>query len=188
MRGAGLSKVPMIYNTGANLLNVVGNYILIYGKCGFRPMGVIGAGYSTLISRIICCIWAILYMVFSKTPISFRNRYGTFSFEEARTDAAEWGRQVESAVGAHLTNRSVIDDFEVYYWRNDKKQECDYVLRKGQSLVAVEVKSGNTDNTSGFEKFKELYSDKVTSAFLVGPQALPLEDFFAIDLNTLFKN
>lgn len=119
---------------------------------------------------------------------AFRNRYGTFSFEEARTDVAEWGRQVESAVGAHLTNRSVIDDFEVYYWRNDKKQECDYVLRKGQSLVAVEVKSGSTDNTSGFEKFKELYSDNVTSAFIVGPQALPLEDFFAMDLNTLFKN
>ena len=119
---------------------------------------------------------------------AFRNRYGTFSFEEARTDAAEWGRQVESAVGAHLTNRSVIDDFEVYYWRNDKKQECDYVLRKGQSLVAVEVKSGNTDNSSGFEKFKELYSANVTSAFIVGPQALPLEDFFAMDLNTLFKN
>lgn len=37
---------------------------------------------------------------------AFRNRYGQFSFEEAVTDSTEWGRQVESAVGAHLANRS----------------------------------------------------------------------------------
>ena len=80
MRGAGLSKVPMIYNTVSNLLNVGGNYVLIYGKFGFRPMGVIGAGYSTLISRIICCIWALLYMFFAKTPISFRTHYGKYRF------------------------------------------------------------------------------------------------------------
>lgn len=81
MRGAGLSKVPMIYNTTANLLNVAGNYVLIYGKFGFQPMGVIGAGYSTLISRIICCIWALLYMYRSKTALSFRNRYGQYRFK-----------------------------------------------------------------------------------------------------------
>lgn len=118
----------------------------------------------------------------------FRNRYGTFSFDEARTDAAEWGRQVESAVGAHLVNRSVTDDFELYYWRNDKKQECDYVLRRGQALVAIEVKSGAADSVAGFEKFRELYSDRITSAFIVGPQALPLEEFFAIDVKSLFKS
>lgn len=82
MRGAGLSKVPMMYNTFSNLLNVVGNYILIYGKLGFEPMGVIGAGYSTLISRIICCIWALLYVCFSKdSDLTLRNKYGEFRFK-----------------------------------------------------------------------------------------------------------
>lgn len=85
MRGAGFSRVPMMYNTMSNLLNVVGNYVLIYGKCGFKPMGVIGAGYSTLISRIICCIWALLYVFFSKsTPITLRYRYGKFVFSWKR--------------------------------------------------------------------------------------------------------
>ena len=36
-----------------NLLNVVGNYILIYGKCGLPEMGLLGAGVSTFLSRII---------------------------------------------------------------------------------------------------------------------------------------
>ena len=118
---------------------------------------------------------------------AFRNRFGSFSFDEARVDPAEWGRQVESAVGAHLANRAMTDDYELFYWRNERRQECDYVLRKGQALVAIEVKSGGVDKTVGFEKFKEQFADKVTAAFIVGPQALPLEDFFIMDLKSLFK-
>lgn len=118
---------------------------------------------------------------------AFRNRFGSFSFDDARVDPAEWGRQIESAVGAHLANRSMMDDYELFYWRNERRQECDYVLRKGQALVAIEVKSGSVDKTVGFEKFKEQFADKVTAAFIVGPQALPLEDFFIMDLKSLFK-
>lgn len=107
---------------------------------------------------------------------AFRNRFGTFSFDEARVDPAEWGRLVESAVGAHLANRAMTDDYELFYWRNERRQECDYVLRKGQALVAIEVKSGSVDKTVGFEKFKEQFADNVTAAFIVGPHALPLDD------------
>lgn len=118
---------------------------------------------------------------------AFRNRFGTFSFDEARVDPAEWGHLVESAVGAHLANRAMTDDYELYYWRNERRQECDYVLRKGQALVAIEVKSGSVDKTVGFEKFKEQFADNVTAAFIVGPHALPLDDFFIMDLKSLFK-
>lgn len=118
---------------------------------------------------------------------AFRNRFGTFSFDEARVDPTEWGRLVESAVGAHLANRAMTDDYELFYWRNERRQECDYVLRKGQALVAIEVKSGSVDKTVGFEKFKEQFADNVTAAFIVGPHALPLDDFFIMDLKSLFK-
>lgn len=118
---------------------------------------------------------------------AFRNRFGTFSFDEARVDPAEWGRLVESAVGAHLANRAMTDDYELFYWRNERRQECDYVLRKGQALVAIEVKSGSVDKTVGFEKFKEQFADKVTAAFIVGPHALPLDDFFHNGSESLFK-
>lgn len=36
-----------------NLLNIIGNYILIYGKYGMPELGLLGAGISTFISRII---------------------------------------------------------------------------------------------------------------------------------------
>ena len=45
-------SVSMWVLLSGNLLNIVGNYALIYGKFGFPEMGLIGAGYSTLVSRI----------------------------------------------------------------------------------------------------------------------------------------
>lgn len=41
-----------------NLLNIFGNWVLIYGKLGFPEMGLTGAGISTLVSRIlILCLF-----------------------------------------------------------------------------------------------------------------------------------
>ena len=119
---------------------------------------------------------------------AFRNRYGLYTYQEAITDAMEWGRQVESAVGAHLANRSIIDGFELLYWRDDRKRECDYVLKKGQALVAIEVKSGGADDVRGFTEFNRLYADSITAALIIGPEGLPLEDFFSMDLKALFRD
>ena len=118
---------------------------------------------------------------------AFRNRYGQYTFEEAVTNPTEWGRQVESAVGAYLANRSQLDGFELLYWRDEHKRECDYVLKKGQTLVAIEVKSSNADDSIGFEQFKTRFADHIAAAFIVGPEGLPLEDFFSMDLKRLLK-
>lgn len=56
------TKTPMYIMISANLLNIAGNYILIYGKFGLPPMGVTGAGISTLVSRILMfTAFAILF-------------------------------------------------------------------------------------------------------------------------------
>ena len=47
------AKVSMWILVIGNALNIVGNYVLIYGKCGLPEMGLYGAGVSTLMSRII---------------------------------------------------------------------------------------------------------------------------------------
>ena len=53
LEGVGNTKAAMIVTIITNIINILLNYIFIFGKCGFEPMGVYGAGLSTLISRIL---------------------------------------------------------------------------------------------------------------------------------------
>lgn len=59
-------SVSMWILLSGNLLNIVGNYALIYGKFGLPEMGLIGAGYSTLASRIF--MLAAFIVVFLSKP------------------------------------------------------------------------------------------------------------------------
>ncbi|MBQ0024333.1 MAG: ATP-binding protein [Bacteroidales bacterium] len=119
---------------------------------------------------------------------AFRNRYCEHTFKEALMSKNEWGRQVESAVGAFLLGRSTTDKFDVLYWRNDKKKECDYVLKKGERLIAIEAKSGSAKNDSGYLEFKEKFKGSIIQSFIAGPEGLPLEDFFRLNFRDLFKH
>ncbi len=51
LRGAGETKIPMQVNIVINILNVILNYLLIFGNFGFPEMGVNGAALATTISR-----------------------------------------------------------------------------------------------------------------------------------------
>lgn len=63
MRGAGDTKTPMIINVLVNLLNVGGNYVLIFGKFGLPAMGVTGAGLSTSLSHAVAFIILVLMLL-----------------------------------------------------------------------------------------------------------------------------
>lgn len=45
--------MPMWIMIGGNLLNIIGNYLLIFGKFGFPELGLLGAGVSTAVARVL---------------------------------------------------------------------------------------------------------------------------------------
>ena len=47
------TRTSMWILLSGNLLNIIGNYVLIYGKAGMPEMGVVGAGVATLLSRVV---------------------------------------------------------------------------------------------------------------------------------------
>lgn len=51
--GIGITKYAMYITIVANVLNIILNWVLIYGHWGFEAMGVKGAATATLISRIV---------------------------------------------------------------------------------------------------------------------------------------
>jgi multidrug resistance protein, MATE family len=54
--GLGYTRQAMVITVAANLVNIGLNYVLIYGKLGFAPMGLFGAGLATLISRVFMAV------------------------------------------------------------------------------------------------------------------------------------
>ena len=60
------TKTAMWILLGGNVLNIIGNYILIYGKLGLPEMGLLGAGISTLFSRIMMVV--VFIIVFMRSP------------------------------------------------------------------------------------------------------------------------
>jgi|TARA_B100001093_G_scaffold201152_1_gene193216 MATE family multidrug resistance protein len=67
--GLALTKIAMISTIIANMINIILNYILIYGKLGFPKMELVGAGIGTLISRISMVI-IIVVLIKSNKKIS----------------------------------------------------------------------------------------------------------------------
>lgn len=97
------------------------------------------------------------------------------SFEAARTDLDFWGRLVESAIGAHLLNSAAGTGIEVFYWR-ERNREVDFILRHGDRVAAIEVKSGQSKTVlPGIGEFSRAFAPQ--RKLLVGGQGIPIEDF-----------
>lgn len=99
------------------------------------------------------------------------------SFAIARQDGELWGRLVESAVGAHLLN-TAPPGMEITYSR-ERNQEVDFVLRQGDRLLPIEVKSGrNKGALSGLRSFTSSF--KTSGSLLVGTGGVELERFLTV--------
>ena len=61
------TKVAMWILVAGNVMNIFGNWVLIYGHLGLPEMGLVGAGLSTMISRIV--------MAFIMVGIFFSKKY-----------------------------------------------------------------------------------------------------------------
>lgn len=97
------------------------------------------------------------------------------SFKAARTDLDFWGRLVESAIGAHLLNSTAGTGIEVFYWR-ERSREVDFILRHGDRVTAIEVKSGGSKTVlPGIGDFSRAFAPQ--RKLLVGGQGIPIEDF-----------
>lgn len=77
-RGAGNTKIAMRTNVTSNVVNMIGNYLLIQGNFGFPKLGITGAALATVLGTVVACIMSILSLVpkdnFVNLPYIIRER------------------------------------------------------------------------------------------------------------------
>jgi len=77
--GLSFTRVAMVAVIGSNLIHIPLNYLLIFGHGGFPAMGLLGAGWATLISRILMALGLVIYVY--RAPQFQRFKAG-FSFRD----------------------------------------------------------------------------------------------------------
>lgn len=79
------TRLPMWILLGGNVLNIVGNYLLIYGKFGFPELGLVGGGLSTLFSRLMMPVVFVCLFFFSRRYKQFKE-----GFRRSRVNGADF--------------------------------------------------------------------------------------------------
>lgn len=108
----------------------------------------------------------------------------SLNFQDAYLDPNQWGRWVETAVGAYLINHRERLEYKLYFWRHDRN-EVDFVLQSSKKLVAIEVKSGRRQNNQGLPVFSEHFHPDVE--LVVGGEAFNIEQFLSLNLEHLLE-
>jgi predicted AAA+ superfamily ATPase len=98
------------------------------------------------------------------------------TFIESIHNSSWWGRVVENAVGAHILNDTCSSPrITLTYW-NKGNYEVDFVVQRGEDIVALEIKSGRPVKSVGLSLFKKAYP--TAKMIIVGSGGIPLEVFF----------
>jgi MATE family, multidrug efflux pump len=75
IEGLSIMRPAMIVTLLANIINIFGNWVLIYGNLGAAALGLNGAGWSTFISRTFMAVVLMSYVMnkefFKKFDVSF---------------------------------------------------------------------------------------------------------------------
>lgn len=91
---------------------------------------------------------------------------------------------VESAVGSHLVNHAEKVGYKVFYWR-EKADEVDFIVQRGSTVHAIEVKSGRRTTNAGLALFRKAFNG--CRSMVVGSGGIPVGDFLAADMDAFFS-
>jgi predicted AAA+ superfamily ATPase len=106
------------------------------------------------------------------------------SLQDTRNNPKLWGRLVETAVGASLFNSVIGKNMDLFYWA-DRNRELDFVLSRGNELIAIEVKTtAHKTRLPGIAEFSKQFP--AAKKLLVGNQGIPLEEFLLTPVEALF--
>ncbi len=81
-RGSGNTKISMRSNIAANLVNILFNYFLINGNCGFPKLGVRGAAIATALGGLVAFSMALCSVLRRHSNMLTILGHGKWSFDK----------------------------------------------------------------------------------------------------------
>ena len=173
MRSVEKARIGMTVSLVSLVVNVSLNYILIFGKLGFSPMGVRGAAIATLISRIAEFVTIVIYVFFIDKRLALSPKDLLLRDRAIRRDFFKYGLPIMggqlvwavntfsySAIMGKLDYDGVIAALSVAGTLNS----LSYVVMNGMS-GAVGIITGKTIGGGHTEKIRE-YAYTVQIIFL----------------------
>jgi MATE family multidrug resistance protein len=145
------TRLAMLISLSGNLMNVLLNYILIFGHWGFKPMGVMGACWGSFYARVFMAIAMLAYIWFKPSYRKYRDAFRMKDFsvptmKEILGTGIPTGLQWVFEVGAFSVAGLMAGTLSV------EKQAahqvaltiaaCTYMFASGLS-AAVSVRTGN---------------------------------------------
>ena len=146
LRGVGDTRTPMVYNTVANVVNLIFNYIMIYGRFGCPAMGVAGASIATVVGQTVAFFIAMKAVLGKKhyLRISLRERF-RFDWEILRRVA---GIGIPSMIEQFIVRFGIILFQRVVAGLGDAMYATHQVVSNIQSMSLMIGQSfGNASTT-----------------------------------------
>ena len=109
--GLSKTKYPMYAAVFSNGINIMLNYLLIFGMLGFPKLGIVGAGIGTLISRVLMVLF-ILIIFFKKEKI--RIYFSNLNFK--MTEKAVFKKIFEIGIPSALQMLFEVGIFTAAIW------------------------------------------------------------------------
>jgi predicted AAA+ superfamily ATPase len=110
--------------------------------------------------------------------------YSDSDFNESKNQQELWGRRVEQAIGSYLLNQARLYGVNIYYWR-EGNNEVDFILKKGDKIISIEVKTSKVNFHKGLENFQQKHN--TYKNILISNDSLSWSEFLTLDINLLFK-
>lgn len=82
LRGSGDTKTPMAVNTIVNIVNIVVDYILIFGMGPIPALGVLGTAIGTVVARAVGCILMFRKLQNSILSFELRELFLSYDYDE----------------------------------------------------------------------------------------------------------
>ena len=179
--GLSQTKYPMYATVVANIINILLNYLLIFGNFGFPELGIVGAAIGTLVSRffMVIYLWFIL-----KTKEKFRFYVTGFNFTKIEKTVMK--KIIELGFPSSLQMFFEVAIFTAAIWLSGvlgkNAQAANQIALNLSSMtfmfgmglgVAAMIRVGNQKGLTNFKNLRRIAQSIFLLTFI-------LEIFFAI--------